>query len=81
MISFVSEDRQLCFKCVLVDPLEKLQPLVLYQRFVFHLSWASEEFKENETVPEDLFESGELELFDGSGKPKLNQHGTSARRR
>lgn len=62
-ISFGSEDPQLCFKYVLVDPLEKLQPLVLYQRFVFNLSWAPEKFKENEAVAEDLFESGELELF------------------
>lgn len=62
-ISFGSEDPQLCFKYVLVDPDEKMAPLVLYQRFVFNLSWTPEKFKENEAVAEDLFESGELELF------------------
>lgn len=62
-ISFGSEDPQLCFKYVLVDPAEKSPPLVLYQRFVFNLSWSPEKFKENEAVAEDLFESGELELF------------------
>ena len=62
-ISFGSQDPQLCFKYVLLDPLEKLPPLVLYQRFVFNLNWTPEKFKENEAVAEDLFESGELELF------------------
>ena len=62
-ISFGSEDPQLCFKYVLMDPDEKMAPLVLYQRFVFNLSWTPEKFKENEAVAEDLFESGELELF------------------
>ncbi len=62
-ISFGSEDPQLCFKYVLMDPDGKLPPLSLYQRFVFNLSWAPEKFKENEAVAEDLFESGELELF------------------
>ena len=62
-ISFGSDDAQLCFKYVLVDPDEKMAPLVLYQRFVFNLSWTPEKFKENEAVADDLFESGELELF------------------
>ncbi len=62
-ISFGSEDPQLCFRYTLVDPNGEAPPLVLYQRFVFNLSWAPEKFKENEVLTEDLFESGELELF------------------
>ncbi len=62
-ISFGSEDPQLCFRYTLVDPNGEATPLVLYQRFVFNLSWAPEKFKENEVLTEDLFESGELELF------------------
>lgn len=62
-ISFGSEDPQLCFRYTLFDPKGEATPLVLYQRFVFNLSWAPEKFKENEVLTEDLFESGELELF------------------
>jgi hypothetical protein len=62
-ISFGSEDPQLCFKYTLLDPDGKAAPLVLYQRFIFNLSWAPEKFKENEAIAEDLFDSGELELF------------------
>lgn len=62
-ISFGSEDPQLCFRYTLVDPNDEATPLVLYQRFVFNLSWAPEKFKENEVLTEDLFESGELEFF------------------
>lgn len=62
-ISFGSEDPQLCFRYTLVDPNGEVTPLVLYQRFVFNLSWAPEKFKENEVLAEDLFESGELEFF------------------
>lgn len=62
-ISFGSEDPQLCFRYTLVDPNGEATPLVLYQRFVFNLSWDPEKFKENEVLAEDLFESGELEFF------------------
>jgi hypothetical protein len=62
-ISFGSEDPQLCFKYTLADPEGQAAPLVIYQRFVFNLSWTPEKFKENEAVAEDLFDSGELEMF------------------
>lgn len=62
-ISFGSEDPQLCFKYTLSDPTGQVAPLVLYQRFIFNLSWAPERFKENEVQAEDLVESGELEMF------------------
>src|SRR3990167_5642777 len=38
-ISFGSEDPQLCFKYTLVDHKGVNQPIVLYQRFVFNLTW------------------------------------------
>lgn len=62
-ISFGSEDPQLCFKYTLSDKSGDGPNLVLYQRFVFNLSWSPDKFKENEALVEDLFDSGELELF------------------
>lgn len=61
-ISFGSEDPQLCFKYTLTDK-NGGPSLELYQRFVFNLSWNPDKFKENEALVEDLFDSGELELF------------------
>lgn len=60
-ISFGSEDAQLCFKYLLRKGDDV--PLVLLQRFIFNLSWSPEDFSENQISVEDLFESGELELF------------------
>lgn len=62
-ISFGSEDPQLCLKYTLwernqMDP----QPVAIYQRFIFNLNWAPEDFKENPSV-ESLVDSGELEMF------------------
>ncbi len=62
-ISFGSEDPQLCFRYTLNDQSGKVPPMVIYQRFVFNLSWNPDKFKENEAQVEDLFDSGELELF------------------
>jgi hypothetical protein len=62
-ISFGSEDPQLCFRYTLVDKRPGGPTLVLYQRFVFNLNWSPDKFKENEALAEDLFDSGELELF------------------
>lgn len=60
-ISFGSEDPQLCFKYLLRR--DEGEALVLLQRFIFNLSWSPEDFTENQTSVEDLFESGDLELF------------------
>jgi hypothetical protein len=38
-------------------------PVALLQRFIFNLSWSPEAFAENQASVEELFESGELELF------------------
>ena len=63
-ISFGSEKPQLCFKYTLHnDTGSSPRPLTIYQRFIFNLNWNPEEFAENEASVEDLFESGELELF------------------
>ena len=62
-ISFGSEDPQLCFKYTIIDKKGEMSPLVMYQRFIFNLSWSPEKFKENEMLTDDLFESGELQLF------------------
>jgi hypothetical protein len=63
-ISFGSQEPQLCFRYALTDPLRPdTPPTVLYQRFIFNLSWTPDDFKENQASVEDLFDSGELELF------------------
>lgn len=62
-ISFGSEDPQLCLKYNLV-PLDapQAEPVSVFQRFVFNLSWAPDQFSENPSV-ESLVDSGELEMF------------------
>ena len=60
-ISFGSEDPQLCLKYNLLAN-DKAEPVPIYQRFVFNLSWSPDQFSENPSV-ESLVDSGELELF------------------
>jgi hypothetical protein len=63
-ISFGSEDPQLCFRYTLSDPERpEVPPTIVYQRFIFNLSWSPDDLKENQCSVEELFESGELELF------------------
>jgi len=63
-ISFGSQDPQLCFRYTLTDPARPdAPPTQVHQRFIFNLAWSPDDFKENKTSVEDLFESGELELF------------------
>lgn len=61
-ISFGSDDPQLCLKynlTLLEDPTASVS---VFQRFVFNLSWAPDQFSENPSV-EALVDSGELEMF------------------
>lgn len=62
-ISFGSDDPQLCFRYTLTDPDNAFAPIVLYQKFVFSLSWSPEKFQENQQKVDDMIDSGELELF------------------
>jgi hypothetical protein len=63
-ISFGSENPQLCFKYTLTDSSgTETRTLQIYQKFVFNLSWSPEDFRENQTLVEDLVASGELDLF------------------
>jgi hypothetical protein len=63
-ISFGSEDPQLCFRYTLTDlDNPDSPPTHIYQRFVFNLSWSPDDLKENQSCVEELFKSGELELF------------------
>ncbi len=63
-ISFGSDYPQLCFKYTMVDNDDAdASPLVLYQKFVFNLSWSPEDFAENTASVEDLLSAGELDLF------------------
>ena len=62
-ISFGSEDPQLCLKYNLkASGTPNAEPVPIYQRFVFNLSWSPDQFSENPSV-ESLVDSGELELF------------------
>jgi Chemotaxis phosphatase CheX len=63
-ISFGSDNPQLCFKYTLTDTASgQERRLEMYQKFVFNLNWAPEDFTENLTSVQDLVESGELDLF------------------
>lgn len=63
-ISFGSQDPQLCFRYTLTNiDRPDLPPTLIYQRFIFNLSWSPDDLKENQSSVEDLFESGELQLF------------------
>ncbi|MFA5170091.1 MAG: chemotaxis protein CheX [Sulfuriferula sp.] len=62
-ISFGSEDSQLCLKYTLRERgNDSVEPVSIYQRFIFNLNWSPDEFKDNASV-ESLFDAGELELF------------------
>ncbi|MGK5093917.1 chemotaxis protein CheX [Deltaproteobacteria bacterium TL4] len=62
-ISFGSKNPQLCFRYVIYDKKDIFEPISLYQRFIFHLHWAPEDFKEPETVDIDKLIAGEIEFF------------------
>jgi hypothetical protein len=63
-ISFGSQNPQLCFRYTLTDSEHpELPPTLIYQHFIFNLSWSPDDLKENQSSVEDLFESGELEMF------------------
>jgi hypothetical protein len=62
-ISFGSENPQLCFKYTVAEPGEPGCRLELYQKFVFNLNWAPEDFTEDLTSVQELVESGALDLF------------------
>ncbi len=63
-ISFGTDRSQLCFKYTLRDLQGKLEPVTLFQKFVFNIRWSPEEYQQaDENTVEELVESGELELF------------------
>ena len=62
-ISFGSDDPQLCFKFTLSDPAGKLDPIVMYQKFIFSLDWSPEKYAESINDTNEMVNSGELELF------------------
>jgi hypothetical protein len=63
-ISFGTDRSQLCFKYTLRDRHNQLAPVTLYQKFIFNIRWAPEEYQAaDENKVEDLVESGCLELF------------------
>lgn len=62
-ISFGSDDPQLCLKYSLTENNKPdAIPVPVFQRFIFNLSWAPDQFAEIPSV-EALVDSGELELF------------------
>lgn len=62
-ISFGSDDPQLCFKFTLLDNTGHLNPITIYQKFIFSLDWTPEKFAESNQGVTELVTGGELELF------------------
>jgi len=62
-ISFGSAEPQLCFRYRFDDKEGKMDPVTLYQKLVFNLSWSPDRFQESQKTMDDFVENGELELF------------------
>ena len=62
-ITFGTDIPQLCFKYHLTQKGNAQKEVVLYQKFVFNLSWEPDKFTENQPSIDDFLDSGELELF------------------
>lgn len=58
-ITFGTDDPNLCFRYVMLDPEDKVDPFMIQQRFVFHLKWKPEAREEGQIV-DRLVESGEI---------------------
>lgn len=62
-VSFGSEKPQLCFRYTLTDANGEVDPVVLYQYFIFHLDWTPDLCPECQQAEDNFVETGELELF------------------
>jgi hypothetical protein len=61
-ISFGSGNPQLCFRYTLTDDVAGTKT-VLYERFIFNLSWSPDDFKEIHQDAAGIFASGEVDFF------------------
>ena len=61
-ISFGSGNPQLCFRYTLTDEVAGTST-ILYERFIFNLSWSPDDFKEVHHDVTGIFASGEVEFF------------------
>jgi hypothetical protein len=61
-ISFGTDNPQLCFRFTLKNRANGRSSMI-YERFIFNLSWSPENFKDSERDVAGLVESGELQLF------------------
>ncbi len=61
-ISFGTDNPQLCFRFTLKNPSNGRSSMI-YERFIFNLSWSPENFRDSEREMAGLVESGELQLF------------------
>lgn len=63
-ISFGTDRSQLCFEYTIYDNDHNIEPVKLFQKFIFNIKWTPEEYRAaDENTVEELVESGELELF------------------
>lgn len=63
-ISFGTDRSQLCFEYTIYDNDHNVEPVKLFQKFIFNIKWSPEEYREaDENTVEELVESGALELF------------------
>lgn len=62
-ITFGTDDPQLCFKYVISDLEQNLEPVTILQKFIFSLCWAPEKFQKGQKALDQLVNGGELEIF------------------
>ena len=61
-ITFGTEDPNLCFRYVMLDANEVVDPFMIQQRFVFHLKWQPEA-REEQSAVSDLVKSGAISFL------------------
>ncbi len=59
-VTFGFDDPKLCFHYRLHDPSGVIEPVSIFQRFVFHLQWSPEDFIVHPDPMENLVKSGDL---------------------
>lgn len=63
-ISFGTDRSQLCFEYTIYDNEHNVEPVKLFQKFIFNIKWQPDEYRAaDENTVEELVESGALELF------------------
>ncbi|CBL44761.1 Conserved hypothetical protein [gamma proteobacterium HdN1] len=62
-ITFGVNQPQLCIRYTVEDKDDHDSFITVYQRFIFHMAWSPEQYKESENAMNQMLNSGDLELF------------------